>query len=351
MLSFLVSGFDRVRRWIDFLSIQIGWADPTSENSKISSDRCSRVHSFSITGDSELLDLINIQSSNQPEPDSSNVYELSEKGDQATSELTGDASCNKPLVFVARRRVDASDTIPILFSSSNIEQVVFLQCSIDDDDALRISKALAKANGCANLKSLVLLKNLISCNGTRLLATGLLIHGGVQRLDLSDNRCGDNGAEHLAFLVSQSKALHVLRLRGNGIQSRGAMALASALIQSRVTSLCMSPSSLQELDLACNEIGDCGADAFAAVLRLNGTLRSLDISDNSITIAGARRLSSAMEGNRTLDRLVVRAVARGREEQAELTALRQRHTCGPAGTRYVHPCRSLIFFANSNDIS
>jgi Ran GTPase-activating protein (RanGAP) involved in mRNA processing and transport len=139
-----------------------------------------------------------------------------------------------------------------------------------------MSKALA--SGRAKLKSLVLPKNLISCIGARILATGLHIHGRVQRLDLSDNRCGDQGAEYLAFLVSQSKALRVLRLRGNDIQPRGATALAKALIQNRITSQRTLPRSLQELDLACNQIGDGGAAAFSAVLRLNGTLRSLDIS-------------------------------------------------------------------------
>ncbi len=139
----------------------------------------------------------------------------------------------------------------------------------------------------------------------------------------------------VAFLTSQSESLRVMKLRACARHgSRGAFCWR-ALIQTRVTSPRTIPSSFQDPNLACNEIGDCGAEAFAAVLRLDCSLGSLDISDNSITVAGARRLSSAVEGNRTLDRLLVRAVARSREEQAELTALRQRHTCGPAGTRCI----------------
>ena len=335
MLQSLLVNF--IRRWaccwIELVSVQIGWPRPTSVESKISSNPCKRITS-EITGDSELLDLIDLPTRKHVEPDHPNVHELSDNGDHALSELIGDASCNTSLIFVARRRTDTSSALPIVFSSSNIEQAVFLQCSIDDDDALRISNAVA--SGCAKLKSLVLPKNMISCTGARLLATGLHIHGGVQRLDLSDNRCGDSGAEHLAFLVLQSKALRVLGLRGNGIQSPGAIALAKALLPNRATSPHKLQSSLQELDLACNDIGDCGAAAFAAILRLNGTLRALDISHNAVTIAGARWLSCAVERNTTLDSLLVRAIAQGRGEQSELEALEQRHTSGPAcGTRYV----------------
>jgi hypothetical protein len=176
-------------------------------------------------------------------------------------------------------------------------------------------------------------KNLISCTGTLVLVSGLHIHGGVQRFDLSFNQCGDKGAEHLAFLVSRSKSLRVLRLRGNGIQSRGAIALANALIQHQTSPARGPTRSLEELDLARNEIGDGGAEAFAAVLRVDCALRALDLSHNAITVAGARRLSSALEANRTLDCLLVRAVARSRGEQTELEALQRHHACGPASKR------------------
>ena len=68
------------------------------------------------------------------------------------------------------------------------------------------------------------------------------------------------GAEGLAFLLLKIKALRVLRLRGNAIQSRGAIALASVLIQRQFLvprkPLRTLPFPLDELDLACNDIGD-----------------------------------------------------------------------------------------------
>ena len=323
------------RTWIEFFAIRFGWNHPKPLKVTTASYRCSRIHTRNIIGDSEL-DLINMPTKNPEEPDHPcfyEFYELSLIGEESVHKVIIDAARNKNLIFVARRSRDASATIPILFSSSKIEQVVLLQCSINDDDAIKISKAVA--SGCAKLTSLVMPRNLISSTGTWVLATGLHIHGGVQCLDLSFNQCGDKGAECLAFLVLKSKSLRVLRLRGNCIQSRGAVALANALIQRQFSTPRTMPylRSLDKLDLACNDIGDGGAYAFSAVVRLNCALRALDISHNSITIAGARRLSSAMEKNRTLDSLLVGAVARSRGEQSELTALQLRHACGPGSDR------------------
>jgi hypothetical protein len=330
------------RSWIGFFSVLIGWIHPGSVNSKISSLRCRRNQPSNIITDSELLDLINQPTFIKIDLDHPQLYELDVNGDQMVSEMISRTDCTKSLIFVARRSMNASTSIPILFSSSKLEQAIFLECRIDDDHVAKISKAVA--NGCAKLKSLVLPKNIISCTGARHLVTGLHIHGGVQLLDISFNRCGDNGADYLAFMLSKSKALRVLRLRGNSIQSRGAIVIANALIKKQMD---RTPQTfLAELDLAFNEIGDGGAEAFAALLRVNCTLRTLDISHNSITIAGTRFLSSAMEANRTLDSLLVRTVAQSHGEQLELTAMQLRHTCGPASKGYVqHKSSPLVEYS------
>jgi hypothetical protein len=138
----------------------------------------------------------------------------------------------------------------------------------------------------------------------------------------------------------------VLQLRENGILSTGAIALANALIQRQVNTPRTLPSSLDELDLSCNKIGDSGAEAFSAVLRLDCALRILDVSYNSITVAGARQLSRAAEGHRTLERLLVRAVARSHGEQSELAALQLRHREGyhrwVRPRSFTEPCPDII---------
>ncbi len=105
------------------------------------------------------------------------------------------------------------------------------------------------------------------------------------------------------------------------------MELAKALIVGLIQRQVNIPFR-DELDLSCNNIGDGGAEAFSTVLRLDCALRILDVSHNSITVAGARRLSCASEGHRTLDCLLVRAVARNRGEQSELAGLQLQNTCG-----------------------
>jgi len=328
------------RSWISTLSIHMGWAQPITSSANIHR-LCRRIRVSSATNDPELLDLLNLpmcRQDHQGHPCNPQTYELVGNGAYSISDLISDTGCDRSLIIVARRSKestrDSPSAIPTLFSSSNLEQIVFLECRLDDNDIIKISKAVA--SGCAKLKSLAMPHNLISCARARHLVTGLQIHGGVQRLDLSFNRCGDDGAEYFAFLLWKSRALRVLRLRGNNIQSRGAIALANAVIQRQANMPQPIPCVLDELDLACNSIGDGGAEAFAAVLRRDCALRMLDVSYNSITIAGARRLSSAVEGNRTLDSLLVRAVARNRGEQSELAALQQRHACGPANHKSAH---------------
>jgi hypothetical protein len=314
-----------VGRWVGFLFIRIGWTHPTAanSNSNTSSSLCSRIQESNIISNSELIDLVDPQASEQAPLRQPDVHELGGCIKISISEVIDDASRNKTDGLVARRSRDSSSAIDLLSSSQKLEQIALLECRIGDDDVMNISKAIA--SGCAKLKSLAMPQNLITCSGVRHLATGLLIHGRVQRLDLSFNRCGDDGAEYLAFLVLNSKAMRVLQLRENGILSTGAIALANALIQRQVNRPRTLPSSLDELDLSCNKIGDSGAEAFSAVLRLDCALRILDVSYNSITVVGARKLSRAAEGHRTLERLLVRSVARSNGEQSELTALQLRH--------------------------
>ena len=62
-------------------------------------------------------------------------------------------------------------------------------------------------------------------------------------------------------------------------------------------------SSLTNLDLRSNRIGDCGALALSDALEINTTLTKLDLSDNDIGPSGARFLSKAIKINASLTTL------------------------------------------------
>jgi Ran GTPase-activating protein (RanGAP) involved in mRNA processing and transport len=170
---------------------------------------------------------------------------------------------------------------------------------------------MALTTACVNLTALHLLHTDISPLGVRHLATGLHLHGRLRTLDLSDTPSfGDSGCAHLAAVLPECASLRALSLRGDRIGPDGAAALGKALIPATVPPGAVSRhvGQLEALDLRRNVIGDAGAAALAAALARDPPLRELDVSSNWMTARGARALAEAVQGNRRLRGLTVRAV-------------------------------------------
>ena len=89
--------------------------------------------------------------------------------------------------------------------------------------------------------------------------------------------------------------LRHLDLAFNGVGTRGAEALAQALVQPTCV--------LESLNLKCNQIGEDGAEALAEALRTNRMLRSLELAVNSIGNPGGWELADSLEDNETLEHL------------------------------------------------
>ena len=107
-------------------------------------------------------------------------------------------------------------------------------------------------------------------------------------LDLSANEIGDTGCRGLADGMTQNPALEFLLLQSNCITEVGAWYLAQA-IQAQGTNKFndnnKQSSSLKELNLSHNLIGNGGCTAFANALykaRAGISLEHLDLSDNRI---------------------------------------------------------------------
>jgi Ran GTPase-activating protein (RanGAP) involved in mRNA processing and transport len=230
-----------------------------------------------------------------------------------------------------------------LMSTSRTGRAIFLGAAVDDDFAAALAKALSTA--CHALTALHLQRVSISQLGTRHLATGLVLHGRLRTLDLSDTPCGDAGCAHLAALLPACTSLRTLSLRGDRIGPAGATALALALapvtplvdsaarrpsLPARLLPLPARQSQLESLDLCRNAIGDAGARALAKALARGATLRELDLSANWVTARGAVALAAALRGNRRLAGLTVRAMATGMDgQQKTLAALRREEERGP----------------------
>ena len=96
-----------------------------------------------------------------------------------------------------------------------------------------------------------------------------IVGSSLQSLDLSENPIGDEGAEHIVQLVTNSCSLYQLNLRGCGIGDKGVECLASSL---------EGKSSLEILHIPCNQFTDTGLLALGRSLKRNKALKTLDVA-------------------------------------------------------------------------
>ena len=125
----------------------------------------------------------------------------------------------------------------------------------------------------------------------------------VTELDLSSRCLHSNiGVESLSQALTVNSSLTNLNLSHNSIGDTGAASLSQALTVN---------SSLTNLDLVSNSIGHTGAASLSQALTVNSSLTNLDLSWNSIGHTGAASLSQALTVNSFLTNLNLRANSMG----------------------------------------
>jgi Ran GTPase-activating protein (RanGAP) involved in mRNA processing and transport len=111
----------------------------------------------------------------------------------------------------------------------------------------------------------------------------------LKELDIGDTRLTDAGLDDVARLLEHNTELVSLNLNANpGITYRGWRRLGKALRKNE---------RLHTLTLDFNKIGDEGMAAIAAGLRLNSTLRTLDLEQTGLTEGGGRVLLELLKCN------------------------------------------------------
>eukprot|EP00746_Dinoflagellata_sp_MGD_P165655 gnl/MRDRNA2_/MRDRNA2_95066_c0_seq1.p1 gnl/MRDRNA2_/MRDRNA2_95066_c0~~gnl/MRDRNA2_/MRDRNA2_95066_c0_seq1.p1 ORF type:complete len:434 (+),score=94.49 gnl/MRDRNA2_/MRDRNA2_95066_c0_seq1:96-1397(+) len=119
-----------------------------------------------------------------------------------------------------------------------------------------------------------------------------------QTLSLAYAGIGDDGVGELGPFVGQNVFVKHLDLRGNSIQPRGAVTLASGIKINR---------SLRGVNLKGNMVGKdiSGIQAICDVLKSNMTISHLNLRNNKIGIDGARSLGGMLASNTTITHLDV----------------------------------------------
>ncbi|XP_051880921.1 dynein regulatory complex subunit 5 [Pristis pectinata] len=199
--------------------------------------------------------------------------------------------------------------------------------------------SLAKAiHACKSLKVLRLPRNRIDDEQLRVLVKYLLNHPSLMELDLSHNLIGDNGSKALAKLLLKSKletvnlcnnqiaafgakaisykvrrfsTLRSLNLRLNRIGDEGGEAIARALVK----------SSVEDINLASNEVSEHVAVVISEVLMRNQTLKSINLSCNNIGPEGGKQLLEGLAMNRTLLECDLRLTDIGQENEFAISQI------------------------------
>ncbi|XP_065900976.1 leucine-rich repeat-containing protein 74B-like [Dysidea avara] len=115
----------------------------------------------------------------------------------------------------------------------------------------------------------------------------------LEELYISRNKLGDDGAVIISKGITKSNTLRVLNISDNNITSTGAIAIANSLHN----------TSLEELDMSQNAIGQDGATAIAQAITNNKTLKQLNISICEITAIGATAIANSLLHNTSLEEL------------------------------------------------
>jgi Leucine-rich repeat (LRR) protein len=132
----------------------------------------------------------------------------------------------------------------------------------------------------------------LNCKALKIIIGDLAQFQDLKILTLSDNYLfGSDGAESLAGMLPNLKALEKLNLERNNIGPVGATSLAGALVQSPSDNLTLESArgltvqchSLTCLNLSKNRIKDEGLESIAVALQQCSKLTSLNLSDNRIT--------------------------------------------------------------------
>ena len=126
------------------------------------------------------------------------------------------------------------------------------------------------------------------------LSAGLRANKSVTRLTLQC-RITDIGVQHLATMLAVNATLQELDLSHTSITDHGVSHLSRALQHN---------SSVTHLNLSYNwSITNTGAVALGEMLRVNKSLRDLDLHDTSVRKEGATALMEGLQHNQVLNKL------------------------------------------------
>lgn len=221
--------------------------------------------------------------------------------------------------------LDNLEELEIRFGVENVGMnFTFKSFRVHDKDIERLGKGLLQAK---KLRVLRLTCSDIDDHKLNIILKSLENSEYFQELEVAHCKITDEGAKALGHFISIKPTLRHLRLQNNSITSPGAQGLAYALAQ-------REGAQLETLDLKFNLVGDEGGQYLATalaksefpnhlilagcglkqaagedlvkMLRVNNTLRTLDLTNNPLGEEVGKQLVEGLQENFSLQRCDVR---------------------------------------------
>ncbi|OQR96815.1 hypothetical protein ACHHYP_13324 [Achlya hypogyna] len=119
------------------------------------------------------------------------------------------------------------------------------------------------------------------------LATALKTHPVMEEFYISGHALGADGLEAFADVLAHNTVLRKLAVGTESLGDAGLAILCAGLARN-------PRSAIAELDMELKSIGDHGAGALGAMLKMNSSIRHLVVARNQITAAGFEQLVAGL---------------------------------------------------------
>ncbi|KAF9585172.1 hypothetical protein BGW38_003565 [Lunasporangiospora selenospora] len=231
--------------------------------------------------DSKVLEALNITSSSVSASDAKILAKLIKSSDAAnikTLKMEGNTISQQAtkLMFEAWKFNKTITTLSLARSGANDKTVKYLSRVIVKNETLR---------------TLDLSGNNITAEGAEILAEAMIYNRGVTRLCIQSNNIKRAGAPHLAKILAKNRVLRHLNVGSNSLGPEGVTHIAEAVRFNRY---------LYSLSLDMNEMGVKGATAIAGALVSNRHLTHLYLPHNNIRDSGLAEICESLKRNKHL---------------------------------------------------
>ena len=179
-------------------------------------------------------------------------------------------------------QLDDKKMISSLYILEKVKVIDLANNNIDEDASFELTTALHSNNV---LEQLWLRGNKLNTAGALSILSSLRRLTTLQVLDLSYNNIGSQSADGIAAVIDNNPLMNQLWLDGNDLHSTGTITICNALRKIRRLSI---------LSLCNNGITDDAADELSAVITQNILLEDLLLSNNQLHSTGIKIIAESL---------------------------------------------------------